>query len=334
MARLELCEASEPWIHDALGILPSKLPAVTALRLCSDVAVDTSESCRKPDVLPTLYAQLQQIHHLELAGSHFDDFSTFFACASAFPSLTRVQSRGITWSQPPSSAPVPGHNSPVVEVYAPKGTEVPWLWTLVNPLGGNDASAAPHPVLADADAAAFKYLFKAAMYGSSTCTYSLSHVDGSDGSRCKCIAHIREFHCRAHRSITGEAAVHCHKTGNSASVTIAPDTSDDAQRTGLSVIRTATLHLTPQGSTVSTDAWDFKNRLANIDHAFSKLPDTVLLNLYWDYWGTTEWYIKEDLKGPLFRNLTRAKRLVRHLAKGKGPVPVGYLPLPYRYRTS
>lgn len=87
--RLELCEVDEPWIHNALSILPRKLPAVSGLRLCSDML---SESSRKPDVLPGLCAQLQQIRHLELAGSTFNNFSTLSACASAFPSLTRVQS--------------------------------------------------------------------------------------------------------------------------------------------------------------------------------------------------------------------------------------------------
>lgn len=297
VVHLDLQEKDERWIHRLLRLLPSQLPAVTSLRLYSNLPVDISD--RSDDTLLALSASLPQIRDLELGGSAFDDFPTISACVSAFPSLLRAQSHGITWTRLPyASEP----SESLVQVNA-VGGDIPWLWAVSDPFGVEE-----RPVLADADAAVLKRLLNVGMYNSSSCTCSLMAHQGSDGPRWELIAR--------------------YPTRNSVSISI--ETSS-LESKGVSTIRAATLRLTPAGSTVSNSCPAWTRRMAELDLSYHSLPYTAPLILDWEYVGTVEWYVNQALKNTLLRRLWAAKRLVCHLSKGVEPPRAHYLPMALRY---
>ncbi|EKM50233.1 uncharacterized protein PHACADRAFT_264849 [Phanerochaete carnosa HHB-10118-sp] len=306
LTRLDLHETDECWIHHALHILPSQLPAVTSLGLHSPNLLDASDPNCTSDALRVLCADLPQIRNLELGGSAFDDFPTFSACVSAFPSLTQAQYRGVTWTRPSGGARASERTNPAVEVDTVSGG-VPWLWTLASPFPGEDT-----PVLADADAAVFTRLVEVAMYNSAKCTVSLKSPDSPRGQQ-------------------WEVIVRC-ATGNSAVVSIAPDMSRQVKGTPISTIRSASLRLTPAGSTVNDEAHEWIQHMAQLDASCNALPQAVSLALDWEYVGTVEWYVMQDLKHTLFRRLWAAKRLVYHLTKGTEPRRALYLPMALRHK--
>ncbi|GJE90366.1 hypothetical protein PsYK624_064970 [Phanerochaete sordida] len=299
VARLALHEgASERWLPRALRLLPRELPAVSSLRLSS-----AAPAAGRSD-LPAL----PQIRELELVGAAFDELPAVSACVSAFPALTSLHCRGITWTRPPAGAHTSEQRESLVVVDAPGGN-VPWLWALADPFGVED-----RPVLAEADANVFSRLVDVAMYKSTRSTFSLVPTAGSDEPEWE---------------ISVRSA-----TGNTATISIAPaKTQDESQNPkGTSFIQSAALRLTPAGSTVDSDARDWIRAMAQLDKAYHALPHTSPLTLDWEFIGTIEWYVAQAVKNTLLSRLYSTKRLVYHLSKGVEPPRVRYLPMALRYR--